>query len=525
MEKSKGPRTEPCGTPTDRGRASEPSWLAPASLVPASFCRLLVIAADSGPAAPHCCTLRTFSQPDLAYGWRQLGTLRRPSASTVTERHPAIMSRPVVATTCMGVNHPIFTRRRFDFCIIDEASQISQPICLGPLFFANRFVLVGDHQQLPPLVQSMEARDLGMSESLFKRLERNQDAVVQLNVQYRMNSKIMALSNKLVYEGQLECASERVSAAIVQLPRLQSLQLELEFRESPENVWVRDVLEPSNPVYFLNTEKIPALETEEKCGISNWIEAKLVFLLTSLFLKAGCKPSDIGIIAPYRQQLKVISSYFTNLSSSVVEVNTVDKYQGRDKSIIILSFVRSNNDGKLGDLLKDWRRLNVALTRAKHKLIMIGCVPTLCRFDSLEKLICLYYNKMLNTFQCDFVFIEQNCTYPAPTALPLSVAAFPRTLLERRNEWGFSTTSWGDSAYCSAVSCTAHGLHTDSIRVRVKKIGYWPLPLCRTLLFLFHGTNVSLLLPVIGCTGNMLPPLEEKAMSPTGNLSSTMEKQ
>ncbi|XP_044154587.1 DNA replication ATP-dependent helicase/nuclease DNA2 [Bufo gargarizans] len=297
-------------------------------------------------------------------------------------------SQPVVATTCMGINHPIFTRRRFDFCIVDEASQISQPICLGPLFFADRFVLVGDHQQLPPLVQSAEARELGMSESLFKRLERNQDAVVQLTVQYRMNSKIMALSNKLVYEGRLECASERVSAAIIHLPHLQSLQLELEFRESPENAWVRDVLQPSNPVVFLNTEEIPALETEEKCGVSNWIEAKLVFLLTSLFLKAGSKPSDIGIIAPYRQQLKVISGYFTNLSYSAVEVNTVDKYQGRDKSIIILSFVRSNIDGKLGDLLKDWRRLNVALTRAKHKLVMIGCVPTLCRFESLEKLIC-----------------------------------------------------------------------------------------------------------------------------------------
>lgn len=297
-------------------------------------------------------------------------------------------SQPVVATTCMGVNHPIFTRRRFDFCIVDEASQISQPICLGPLFFADRFVLVGDHQQLPPLVQSAEARELGMSESLFKRLERNQDAVVQLTVQYRMNSKIMALSNKLVYEGRLECASERVSTAIVHLPHLKSLQLELEFRESSENAWVKDVLEPSNPVCFLNTEEIPALETEEKCGISNWIEAKLVFLLMSLFLKAGCKPSDIGIIAPYRQQLKVISGYLTSLSSSAVEVNTVDKYQGRDKSIIILSFVRSNIDGKLGDLLKDWRRLNVALTRAKHKLIMIGCVPTLSRFDSLEKLIC-----------------------------------------------------------------------------------------------------------------------------------------
>ncbi|XP_063817674.1 DNA replication ATP-dependent helicase/nuclease DNA2 isoform X2 [Pseudophryne corroboree] len=296
-------------------------------------------------------------------------------------------SQPVVATTCMGVNHPIFTRRRFDFCIVDEASQISQPICLGPLFFADRFVLVGDHQQLPPLVQSPEARELGMSESLFKRLEMNQDAVVQLTVQFRMNSKIMALSNKLVYEGRLECASERVSTAIIQLPNLKALTLELEFRETAESAWVRDVLEPSNPVCFLNTEEIPALETEEKCGVSNWIEAKLVFQLTSLFLKAGSKPSDIGIIAPYRQQLKVISGYFTKLASSNVEVNTVDKYQGRDKSIIILSFVRSNIDGKLGDLLKDWRRLNVALTRAKHKLVMIGCVPTLSRFESLEKLI------------------------------------------------------------------------------------------------------------------------------------------
>ncbi|XP_071985683.1 DNA replication ATP-dependent helicase/nuclease DNA2 isoform X2 [Engystomops pustulosus] len=298
-------------------------------------------------------------------------------------------SEPVVATTCMGVNHPIFTRRRFDFCIVDEASQISQPICLGPLFFAHRFVLVGDHQQLPPLVQSAEARELGMSESLFKRLERNQDAVVQLTVQYRMNSKIMALSNTLVYEGRLECASERVSTAVVQLPNIKSLQMELEFRESAENAWVKDVLDPSNPVCFLNTQEIPALETEEKCGISNWIEAKLVFLLTSVLLKAGCKPSDIGIIAPYRQQLKVISGYLMNLPCSGVEVNTVDKYQGRDKSVIILSFVRSNIDGKLGDLLKDWRRLNVALTRAKHKLIMIGCCPTLCRFESLEKLISL----------------------------------------------------------------------------------------------------------------------------------------
>lgn len=313
--------------------------------------------------------------------------LQAKSIKTLSGLEELYNSQPVVGTTCMGVNHPIFTRRRFDFCIVDEASQISQPICLGPLFFADRFVLVGDHQQLPPLVQSAEARELGMSESLFKRLEKNQDAVVNLTVQYRMNSKIMSLSNKLVYEGRLECASERVSTATVQLPQLKSLKLELEIGETPETAWIKDVLEPSNPVVFLNTENIPAPETEEKCGVSNWIEAKLVAYLAFLFGKAGCKPSDIGIIAPYRHQLKVISTSFAKLSSSTVEVNTVDKYQGRDKSVIIVSFVRSNTDGKLGDLLKDWRRLNVALTRAKHKLILLGCVPTLSRFDSLQQLI------------------------------------------------------------------------------------------------------------------------------------------
>ncbi|XP_040218108.1 DNA replication ATP-dependent helicase/nuclease DNA2 [Rana temporaria] len=327
------------------------------------------------------------------YGEEEI--LKAKSIKTLSGLEELYNSQPVVGTTCMGVNHPIFTRRRFDFCIVDEASQISQPICLGPLFFVDRFVLVGDHQQLPPLVQSAEARELGMSESLFKRLERNQDAIVHLNVQYRMNSKIMSLSNKLVYGGRLECASERVSTATVQLPQLKSLKLELEFRGTPESAWIKDVLEPSNPVFFLNTEKIPAPETEEKCGVSNLIEAKLVAYLAFLFGKAGCKPSDIGIIAPYRHQLKVISTSFAKLSSSTVEVNTVDKYQGRDKSVIIVSFVRSNIDGKLGDLLKDWRRLNVALTRAKHKLILVGCVPTLSRFDSMQQLISYLGNENL----------------------------------------------------------------------------------------------------------------------------------
>ncbi|XP_021436666.2 DNA replication ATP-dependent helicase/nuclease DNA2 [Oncorhynchus mykiss] len=295
----------------------------------------------------------------------------------------------VVATTCMGVKHPIFSRRRFDFCIVDEASQISQPVCLGPLFYAQRFVLVGDHQQLPPIVQNREARLLGMDESLFKRLERKSEAVVQLNVQYRMNSKIMSLSNTLMYGGRLECGSERTASAMLTLPSQGSVQRELELSLGrPEDLaWVQAALEPLNPVCFLDTTQVPALETVDQGGISNQTEAALVHGIVSLLLKAGCRASDIGVIAPYRQQLKAISGLLAGPAFSTVEVNTVDKYQGRDKSVIIVSFVRSNLEGNLGELLKDWRRLNVAITRAKHKLLMVGSAPTLRRYAPLEKLL------------------------------------------------------------------------------------------------------------------------------------------
>ncbi|XP_061491165.1 DNA replication ATP-dependent helicase/nuclease DNA2 [Rhineura floridana] len=309
---------------------------------------------------------------------------RSECIKTVADLEELYNSQPVVATTCMGINHPIFTRKRFDFCIVDEASQISQPVCLGPLFYSLRFVLVGDHQQLPPLVQNAEARDLGMGESLFKRLEQNKNAVVQLTVQYRMNSKIMSLSNKLVYDGKLECGSERVSQAVVDLPNLKELKLERQYSET----WIKETLDPNNPVCFLNTEKVPAPEHTEKGGVSNMTEARLVLFLTSMFIKAGCRASNIGVISPYRHQLKIITDLMTSSCIKNVEVNTVDKYQGRDKGIIIVSFVRNNPDGNLGELLKDWRRLNVAVTRAKHKLIMLGCVPSLCHYPPLKKLLC-----------------------------------------------------------------------------------------------------------------------------------------
>ncbi|XP_061557385.1 LOW QUALITY PROTEIN: DNA replication ATP-dependent helicase/nuclease DNA2 [Phycodurus eques] len=317
-------------------------------------------------------------------------TVRKNGVHTLSELEQLYSKELVVGTTCMGIKHPIFTRRRFDFCIVDEASQISQPICLGPLFYANRFVLVGDHQQLSPIVHDKEARSLGMNESLFKRLECHSEAVVHLNVQYRMNRQIMSLSNCLMYDGRLVCGSERTASALLSLPSLTSVQSELDSDAHPRHdlAWIQAVLIPSKPVCFLDCSMVPALESVEQGGISNRTEAAIIHLLLSLLIKAGCKASDVGVIAPYRQQLRSVSALLQSSAFRGVEVNTVDKYQGRDKSLIVLSFVRSTTeDENLGELLKDWRRLNVAITRAKHKLLMVGSASTLRRYTPVEKLL------------------------------------------------------------------------------------------------------------------------------------------
>ncbi|XP_077570114.1 DNA replication ATP-dependent helicase/nuclease DNA2 isoform X1 [Stigmatopora nigra] len=319
-------------------------------------------------------------------------SIRKDGINSVSELEALYGKELVVGTTCLGIKHPIFSRRRFDFCIVDEASQISQPICLGPLFYADKFVLVGDHQQLPPIVQNHEARSLGMDESLFKRLECHSEAVVHLNVQYRMNRQIMSLSNCLMYEGRLECGSERTASALLSLPSLAALKSELGFLpDSPpphDLEWIEPVLLTSKPVCFLDCSMVPALESVVQGGVSNPTEAAIIHLLLSLLMKAGCKASDIGVIAPYRQQLKSISALLHSPAFNGVEVNTVDKYQGRDKSVIVLSFVRSSTqEEKLGELLKDWRRLNVAITRAKHKLLMVGSACTLRRYTPVAKLL------------------------------------------------------------------------------------------------------------------------------------------
>lgn len=163
----------------------------------------------------------------------------------------------------------------------------------------------------------------------------------------------------------------------------------------PDN-WLLDAVVPSQPVVFLDTDEVPAPETRSENLVSNEIEAVLVHQLACALLKGGLQPSSLGIISPYRHQLKLITQVFhrdTSSKQDEIEINTVDKYQGRDKACIIVSLVRSNEHSNVGDLLRDWRRVNVAVTRAKQKLILIGSLVTLKGSLLLQELFDLLERK------------------------------------------------------------------------------------------------------------------------------------
>ncbi|GJN93127.1 hypothetical protein Rhopal_006172-T1 [Rhodotorula paludigena] len=299
-------------------------------------------------------------------------------ATSLTDIDNKLMTPQVVATTCLGINEPIFVKRRFDVCIVDEASQVTLPTCLGPLRFADKFILVGDHHQLPPLVRNHAARKGGLDISLFKRLsDAHPSAVVNLTHQYRMNADIMLLSNKLVYSNRLQVGDERVGLRRLALPGK-------EMRQQLEP-WLRDIVDPKRAVLFVDTDALPARERRQGSLIDNESEARLVKQTVSALSTCGVSDSDIGVITLYRQQIKVLSRELQDFPG--VEVLTADRSQGRDKECILISLVRSNTGGHVGDLLKDWRRLNVCLTRAKSKLVLFGSRSTLAHNELMRQLL------------------------------------------------------------------------------------------------------------------------------------------
>uniref|UniRef100_A0A453CXH4 DNA replication ATP-dependent helicase/nuclease n=1 Tax=Aegilops tauschii subsp. strangulata TaxID=200361 RepID=A0A453CXH4_AEGTS len=281
----------------------------------------------------------------------------------------------VVGVTCLGVYHPLLAHKKFDTCIMDEAGQITLPVSLGPLMLATKFVLVGDHYQLPPLIQSFEARESGMGISLFWRLsEAHPQAISALRCQYRMSSGIMELSNSLIYGNRLCCGSLEIANAKLKFSGKQ--QVHFKFKE---------ILNPNRAVIFANTDQVPALEAKEHRTVNNPTEAYIVSWITKQLLKRGVAQDEIGIITPYNAQVNLIRQQVDPL----VEVHTIDKYQGRDKDCIIVSFVRSSGNSRASgsSLLGDWHRINVVLTRAKKKLIMVGSAGTLSTIPLLRLLV------------------------------------------------------------------------------------------------------------------------------------------
>ncbi|XP_025658786.1 DNA replication ATP-dependent helicase/nuclease JHS1 [Arachis hypogaea] len=282
----------------------------------------------------------------------------------------------VVAVTCLGISSPLLANMRFDVCIMDEAGQTTLPVSLGPLAFASVFVLVGDHYQLPPLVQSIEARENGMGISLFCRLsETHPEAIAELRSQYRMRQGIMDLSNALIYGDRLRCGSSEIANVTLEFSNLNC-----------GLPWLEDVLNPSRPVIFIDTDMLPALEVRDQKTVNNPVEAHIIAEVATELVRNGIVGEQIGVITPYNSQANLIRKAASETS---MEIHTIDKYQGRDKDCILVSFVRSseNPTNLAASLLGDWHRINVALTRARKKLIMVGSRRTLSKVLLLKLLI------------------------------------------------------------------------------------------------------------------------------------------
>ncbi|KAJ1870832.1 DNA replication endonuclease-helicase Dna2 [Coemansia sp. RSA 990] len=349
----------------------------------------------------------------------RVARLLPPSASEATsvrELDEFFRNAQVVATTCLGTGHAVFSRRRFDFCIIDEASQITLPVCLGPLLEARRFVLVGDHRQLPPLVRNSAARDAGLGMSLFKRLcDAHPLSVVRLEFQYRMNADIQRLANSIIYDGHLRCSSLQVADRRIQYKRplneavrLLAQNYHTPLKPAGNFAWAVKALDPLHGAVFIDTDDIPARECrlEGSESAQNDTEVRLIKSLTSLLQQCGVEGRNVGILSPFRAQLRQLEIAYGIRSDSGdiiptndepqpsavrtytgIEMHTIDRYQGRDAEVIIISWVRSNSARAIGELLRDWHRINVAITRARNKLIMVGSRSTLSRSPLLAAML------------------------------------------------------------------------------------------------------------------------------------------
>lgn len=290
----------------------------------------------------------------------------------------------VIACTLVGSAHHLLEGMKFGTLFIDEAAQALEAACWIPMKRASRVILAGDHCQLPPTVKSIAALRAGLGKTLMERIAENKPEVVTLlKIQYRMNDEIMRFSSDWFYGGKVESAPQ---------------------------IKYRSVLDYDHPITWIDTsDKEPADTIEEgedlnfkeqfvgeSFGRINKAEAELTLLtLAEYFTKISKRRVleeriDVGIISPYRAQVqylkKLIKKYeFFKPYRRLISVNTVDGFQGQERDVILISLVRSNDEGQIG-FLKDLRRMNVAMTRARMKLIILGNKDTMTKHPFYKKL-------------------------------------------------------------------------------------------------------------------------------------------
>lgn len=339
----------------------------------------------------------------------------QPSLQPFVVQHEALTSlqelsalvqhtRVVACTSLAAFRAPLVRSFDFDYCIIDEAGQMLEPVAIGALMMGRQFVLVGDPCQLPPLVVSPQARALGMDVSLFDRLAKaHPQAISSLTAQYRMNEDILCLCNSLFYQGAMVCGSPEVAASRLRLPNPSKIPTpcgSLANRSGQMVNWVLECVRPDRPVIFLDTDKLNPLDSATTSASSKTVsaeEAEAVRILVRAFAVCGVNIGEaVGVVTPFRAQIKAISTALKNRvsgssssSDPVCEVSTVDRYQGRDKEIVLFSTsttggkmaqaLATSDDGarRVGEILTDWRRLNVAVSRARSKLVIVGSTSSL----------------------------------------------------------------------------------------------------------------------------------------------------
>ena len=291
----------------------------------------------------------------------------------------------VVASTLVGSAHRLLEGRKFGTLFIDEAAQALEAACWIPIRRASRVILAGDHCQLPPTVKSIAALKAGLGKTLMERIVENKpDVVTLLKTQYRMNDLIMRFSSNWFYHGLVESAPQVRYRGILDY----DIPMEWLTTEQPASTPVttksEDISTPSslNGTPWLGEEFVGA-----NFGRINKQEAQLTLDTLERYLNKIGKQRvldeqiDIGIISPYRAQVQylrhlIAKRTFFKPFRRLLSVNTVDGFQGQERDVILISLVRSNDEGQIG-FLKDLRRMNVAITRARMKLIILGDIGTM----------------------------------------------------------------------------------------------------------------------------------------------------